>query len=160
MEQLFQQALAAMPVADVGFILSHLPTAILAQPDLYSQDHAPVLENIPEEDEEGRRRRHIEREWPAIGTVLTADYYGTHYTAEIVPATKRLKSGKQIRITSGPAQGTVCDSFSETMITATDKQRTDQNLARKGVSNGWQFWLWEGKTEDDQDENDDVLQHG
>jgi hypothetical protein len=31
------------------------------------------------------------------------------------------------------------------MIAATEQQRADQSLGRKGVSNGWMFWQWDGK---------------
>ena len=142
MENLYQQTLAAMPVEDVSFILSQLPQsdAVVAEPVA----GASGTEQL-EDDDESRRRRHIDRVWPDTGTILSADYYGAAYTAEIIPAAKRLKSGKQIRITSGAAQDTVCDSFSEAMIAATEQQRTDQNLGRKGVSNGWMFWQWDGK---------------
>lgn len=144
MENLYQQTLAAMPVEDVSFILSQI-----GQPDILDTQpvsgHDVVGTGQNEDDEETRRRRRIEREWPDTDTILSADYYGATYTAEIIPAAKRLKSGKQIRITSGPAQGVVCDSFSEAMITATEQQRADQNLGRKGVSNGWMFWQWDGK---------------
>lgn len=98
-----------------------------------------------EDDEESRRRRHIDREWPDVGTILSSEYYGATYTAEVITAAKRLKSGKQIRITSGPAQGMTCDSFSEAMLCATEIQRNEQSLGRKGTSNGWAFWQWNGK---------------
>lgn len=138
----YQQALASMSVEDVSCILSLLspPSSSVA-----SSNSAAGIVVQQDEDEDGRRRRRIERDWPEMGTILTADYFGTTYTAEIIPATKRLKSGKQIRIESGPAKGAVCDSFSEAMIEATEAQRTVQNLGRKGVSNGWVFWQWDGK---------------
>lgn len=152
----YQQALASMPIEDVSFILSQIGATTAPPARTNSGNDAATGSITADEDEENRRRRHIEREWPEIGTILSSDYYGTTYTAEIIPATKRLKSGKQIRITSGPEQGTICDSFSEAMITATDKQRAEQNLGRKGTSNGWVFWDWPGKPEnitgDDQEE--------
>ncbi len=147
MEKLYQQTLAALPVEDVSFILSQFPQATVAVNQPAAGNNTAMEAEQTEEDEESRRRRRIEREWPAEGTALSAEYYGTTYTAEIIPAAKKLKSGKQIRLTSGPAQGVVCDSFSEAMITATEQQRADQNLGRKGVSNGWLFWIWDGKPE-------------
>ena len=146
MENLHQQTLAAMPVEDVAYILSQLPATdpMPAQSMVTTTDSGS---NQIDDDEESRRRRHIAREWPEAGVILSSEYYGVTYTAEIIPAMKKLKSGRQIRINSGPAQGMICDSFSEAMITATEKQRTDQNLARKGVSNGWLFWNWPGKPE-------------
>ncbi len=147
MEKLYQQTLAALPVEDVRFILSQFPQATVAVSQPAAGNSTAMEAEQIEEDEESRRRRRIEREWPAVGTILRAEYFNEQYTAEIVPAVKKLKSGKQIRLTSGPAQGVVCDSFSEAMIAATEQQRTDQNLGRKGVSNGWLFWVWEGKPE-------------
>ena len=141
MENIYMEYLAKMNPDDVSFIVSDMERFVNDNPINC------FPETLSEEDEESRRRRHIEREWPAIGTILTADYYGTRYTAEIVPATKRLKSGRQIRIGSGPAETMLCDSFSEAMIAATEEQRSQQNLARKGVSNGWLFWNWDGKPE-------------
>ena len=149
MNQLYQQALAAMPVEDVSFILSQLGTANTTTTTINSSPGSDIVTGTatPDDDEENRRRRHIERAWPAVGTELTSDYCGVLYGAEIITATKRLKSGKQIRIISGAAKGVICDSFSEAMLTATEDQRNKQNLARKGVSNGWMFWQWEGKPE-------------
>ena len=157
MKNLHQQALAAMAVEDVSYILSQLR---LMEPQAVSNTATAADPGAGlAEDDEGRRRRRIEREWPNTGTILSSDYYGTAYAAEIIPAMKKLKSGKQIRITSGPAQGIVCDSFSEAMLCATEIQRNEQNLGRKGTSNGWLFWDWSGKPEniaggiDDADED-------
>jgi hypothetical protein len=159
MNDQYPQALAAMPVGDIEYILSRLRKTDDSAVQTNSIDD-DAGSGQAEEDEENRRRRHIEREWPEAGVILTSEYYGAAYAAEVIPAAKKLKSGRQIRITSGPARGVVCDSFSEAMIAATEKQRADQNLARKGVSNGWLFWDWPGKPEciaggsaDDRDED-------
>jgi len=87
-------------------------------------------------------RKSPKHEWPNVGATLTAEYYGVVYTATVIEATKRLKSGKQVKITSGPAVGIICDSLSDAMLKATEKQREASNLRRKGVSNGWDFWQW------------------
>jgi hypothetical protein len=144
MNTLYQETLAGLLPAEVDFILDATPrpegvsaaTARMAAPGGRTEEGEP------------RRRRHIEREWPEIGTRLYADYCGTRYQAETVTAAKKLKSGKQIRIASGPAIGEICDSFTEAMTRATEKQREKQNLGRKGVSNGWEFWQWDGKPAD------------
>jgi len=153
METIYQEYLASLTPDEVAFIVSNLPQKEV-------DDTATCFAETPSDDEdESRRRRHIEREWPELATKLSAEYYGQTYTAQIIPAKKKLKSGKQIVLLDGPAQGMTCDSFSEAMITATDKQRTDQNLARKGVSNGWLFWQWDGKpaeTAEDKQAEDDV----
>ena len=141
MNTLYREALAGLLPAEVDFILNATPDTVV-QPESAPAATAPG--GSPEEGET-RRRRHIEREWPETGTRLYADYFGTRYLAEMVTAAKKLKSGKQIRIASGPAIGEICDSFTEAMIRATEKQREKQNLGRKGISNGWEFWQWDGK---------------
>jgi hypothetical protein len=140
MNTLYQETLAGLLPAEVDFILDATPA-----PAATGQTAAHGGRT---EEGEPRRRRRIEREWPEIGTRLYAEYCGTRYQAETVTAAKKLKSGKQIRIASGPAIGEICDSFTEAMIRATEKQREKQNLGRKGVSNGWEFWQWYGKPAD------------
>jgi hypothetical protein len=142
MSKLFEQALADLRPEEASFILERLPALKTPEPDAAGPDAASG------DEAENRRRRSIPREWPEAGTVLRAEYCGVSYTAEIIPAAKKLKSGKQIRITGGPAMAMVADSFSEAMLLATEEQRSRQNLGRKGVSNGWVFWDWEGKPAD------------
>ena len=132
----FAQPLAELMPEEVSFILAHLPP---------EPEEASAEASTQEADSESRRRRHIERDWPEIGAILAAEYGGQTYQAGIVAASKRLKSGKQICLASGPAQGQICDSFSEAMLLATEEQRRRENLGRKGVSNGWDFWNWPGK---------------
>ena len=93
------------------------------------------------------KRAQIEHPWPEVGTVLEADYFGTHYTAEVIeaPAGRKLKSGKTVRVTSGPAAGTEHASMSGAMEAATEQQRNEQALGRKGCLSGWDFWRWPGK---------------
>ena len=93
------------------------------------------------------KRSHIEHPWPLIGATIEADYFGEHYTALIIPATKnrKLKSGCMIRVLSGPADGTEHISMSGAMEAATEQQRKQQDLGRKGCLSGWDFWKWAGK---------------
>ena len=93
------------------------------------------------------KRAQIEHPWPEIGTILEADYFGTHYTAEVIeaPPRRKLKSGRMIRVTSGPAAGTEHASMSGAMEAATEHQRNEQALGRKGCLSGWDFWKWPGK---------------
>ena len=84
-------------------------------------------------------RRHIEHEWPEVGTILEADYYGEHYEAEVVAA-PQYQSDKAVRILSGPSAGKLCRSLSGAMLKATEDQRQEQALGNKGVANGWAFW--------------------
>ena len=85
------------------------------------------------------KRLHVEHKWPDVGTILEADYHGQHYEAEVIEA-PRFKSGKALRILSGPAASQVCRSLSGAMLKATEKQREEQGLAKEGVPNGWTFW--------------------
>jgi len=71
--------------------------------------------------------------------ILEADYEGVHYEAEVVAA-PCLKSGKAVRILIGPATGQNCRSLSSAMLKATEYQRQEQVLGKKGVANGWEFW--------------------
>jgi len=93
------------------------------------------------------KRAQIEHPWPEVGTALEADYFGTHYTAEVIeaPPRRKLKSGKMVRVTSGPAAGTEHASMSGAMEAATEQQRNEQALGRKGCLSGWDFWRWPGK---------------
>lgn len=93
------------------------------------------------DDPPKKKRHYVEHEWPPAGTRLVAEYFGTVYHAEVVPADKRLKSGRQLLLLDGPAQGKRLDSYSKAMLVATAKQRKTMNLGRRGVSSGWDFWV-------------------
>ena len=90
-----------------------------------------------------RRRVCMEHEWPAVGAILTASYFGTRYSAQVVQAEKRLKSGRQLLLLDGPARGERFDSYSSAMLSTTAEQRKRMNLGRRGTSNGWDFWAVE-----------------
>ena len=92
-----------------------------------------------QEEETDATRRTVDHEWPEVGEILEADYEGEHYEAEVV-SRPRYKSGKAIRILSGPAIGEIERSMSGAMLKATEKQREDYDLGRSGVANGWDFW--------------------
>ena len=92
-----------------------------------------------EPDEEETSRSDADHRWPEVGAVLEADYKGRHYEAEVI-SMPRYKSGKAVRILTGPAAGEVERSMSGAMMTATEKQREENDLGRSGVSNGWTFW--------------------
>ncbi len=105
-----------------------------------SQDNkSGMFNNTADEPEKPRKRRTVKHTWPEVGTILQADYEGTRYEAEVV-ASSKYKSGKAIKILSGPASGKVKSSMSGAMKLATKRQREDNNLGSKGVSNGWKFW--------------------
>jgi len=117
-----------------------------ASPDPPQPQAAPAAPRRRRAKSRGKRA-HIPHPWPEFGTVIEANYFGTHYTAEIIPAQpdRKLQSGRLIRITSGPAAGTEHASMSGAMEAATEQQRNDQGLGRKGCLSGWDFWKWPGK---------------
>ena len=75
-----------------------------------------------------------------LNALIEADYEGEHYLARVVDA-PQFKSGKAVRILSGPASGEICRSPTGAMLKATEAQREEQGLGRKGVANGWGFWI-------------------
>jgi len=120
----------------------------------YLQEHGMIPDHIQEDIDSSNaqggvvraltkpkktKRRQVKHQWPEVGTVLEADYFGQHYEAEVVTA-PRYKSGKAVRILTGPAAGQVYRSLSGAMLKATEKQRQDEGLGKKGVANGWTFW--------------------
>jgi hypothetical protein len=90
-----------------------------------------------------RKRRKASHEWPEVGAILEADYDGVHYEAEVIAA-PRYRSGRALKILTGPAAGGVCHSFSGAMLRATEAQRQEQGLGRKGAASGWAFWKAKG----------------
>ena len=89
------------------------------------------------------KRRRIGHEWAEVGVILEADYHGVHYEAEVVAA-PRYQSGRALKILTGPAAGAVCHSFSGAMLVATETQRRESGLGRKGAASGWGFWRAKG----------------
>jgi hypothetical protein len=62
------------------------------------------------------------------------------FTGEVVE-NARVKSGRSILITSGPAQGKLCNTPTRAALEATEDYRQTDNLGRGGgVTNGWTFW--------------------
>lgn len=107
-------------------------------PDIENEDESG--EEAPTEDKPARRN--IEHAWPQVGTELSAEYHGTTYLAEVVTA-PQYKSGKAIKILTGPAAGKIKSSMSGAMMLATERQREEEGLGRSGMSNGWDFWeIW------------------
>jgi len=133
-ERELAQAAAALTVEDYRWleeheVLSHAATDAIK----------PVQETVSQDSKPQRKRRRPKREWPAVGTILEADYRRERYEAEVVTA-PQLKSGKAVKVLTGPAAGEVCHSLTRAMLKATQAQRQAQNLGRTGVANGWQFW--------------------
>ena len=79
-------------------------------------------------------------DWWPIGTELVAHLGAEMFTGEVVE-NARVKSGRSILITSGPAQGRICTTPSRAALEATEHYRQANNLGRGGgVTNGWTFW--------------------
>ena len=75
-----------------------------------------------------------------MGTELVGEIGSDTFTAEVIE-NPRLKSGRSIRITSGPAAGKVCNTPTGAALEATEAYRRAYNLGRAGgVTNGWTFW--------------------
>ena len=79
-------------------------------------------------------------DWWPVGTELAAHIGGEEFTAEVVE-NARVKSGRSILITSGPAHGKLCNTPTRAALEATEDYRQANNLGRGGgVTNGWTFW--------------------
>jgi hypothetical protein len=61
-----------------------------------------------------------------------------------VIAAPRYRSGRALKLLTGPAAGAVCHSFSGAMLKATEAQRQERGLGRKGAASGWGFWRAKG----------------
>jgi len=84
-----------------------------------------------------QRERH---EWWPIGTKLIGCIGMEQFTALVVE-NPRVKSGRSLRITSGPADGRICKTPTRAALEATEHYRQANNLGRSGgVTNGWTFW--------------------
>ena len=136
-----------IPATDTG---NPSDTRVTVTHEAATQPQAHSQETSPRQSKK-RKRRHVERQWPETGTILQADYQGVHYEAEVIPA-PQYKSGKAIKILTGNAAGQVSHSMSGAMLVATESQRKQQGLGRRGLANGWSFWkvkeggAYEGKT--------------
>ncbi len=139
------RAASRLTRADLEWIENHSQepgSQDVASEDVSSQEEASpgtMFGSQEQEKPKKRKRRNIKHRWPEAGTILEADYEGVHYEAEVVAAPK-YKSGKAVKILTGPAEGAVVSSMSAAMLMATRKQREEADLGRKGVSNGWEFW--------------------
>ncbi len=79
-------------------------------------------------------------QWWPVGTELVGSIGAEQFTAQVVE-NPRVKSGRSVLITSGPAQGRLCITPTRAAIEATEAYRQTNNLGRAGgVTNGWSFW--------------------
>ncbi len=137
-ERQLAEAAASLTVEDFEYLQER---GILKPPAKSSDVNTQVTNTQKEENrpKRKRKRRTIKREWPDVGTILEADYQGVHYEAQVVAA-PRYRTGKALKIANGPAAGLVCHSPTGAMLKATEKQREENGLGRKGIANGWVFW--------------------
>ena len=150
-ELIVAQAASGLTVRDFEWLCAHgiLPgpaedrCAELAHPEAASRPETPSPPEAHCQESGNQKKRRTRRTrkhlWPDVGTLLSADYHGEHYEAEVVEA-PRYKSGRAVKVLTGPAAGKAFSSMSGAMLAATEAQRQEQNLGCRGVSNGWRFW--------------------
>ncbi len=86
----------------------------------------------------GRERQ--KHQWWPVGTELLGEIGSEVFAAEVI-ANPQVKSGRSIRILSGPADGEVCITPTRAALRATEAYRQAHNVGRAGgVTNGWTFW--------------------
>lgn len=79
-------------------------------------------------------------EWWPVGTEVVGQIGSEFFTAEVVE-NRAVKSGRSLKLTSGPAQGRTCITPTRAALEATEDYRQARNLGRGGgVTNGWTFW--------------------
>ncbi len=82
----------------------------------------------------------VRHDWWPLGTEVIGQIGSEFFTAVVVENTS-VKSGRSLKITSGPAAGKVCITPTRAAMEATEAYRQAQNLGRGGgVTNGWSFW--------------------
>jgi hypothetical protein len=138
-ERALAQAAASLTVDDFRYLQEHRIIDVPAHTSNPNTQVTVTQEESPSEPRPKRKRRTIERDWPEVGTMLEADYEGVHYEAEVIAA-PRYRSGRALKILSGPAAGTISHSMTGAMLKATEVQRQQNGLGRKDVANGWSFW--------------------
>lgn len=150
-ERELAEALASMTVDDFRYLQEHgmvdVPAAS-SSPDTQVTATQQVADTQPKGKRTKRKRRAVKHDWPPVGTIIEADYEGQHYGVAVVAAPK-YGSGKALKILTGPAAGVICRSPTGAMLKATEVQRNQQGLGRKGVANGWAFWQREGVAHDE-----------
>jgi hypothetical protein len=113
---------------------------------------SPALSNATQGERERMRTRESKistqcvgrvrekHEWWPIGSELIGRIGLETFTARVV-ANPRVKSGRSLEITSGPATGQVCLTPTRAALEATEHYRQATHQGRSGgVTNGWTFW--------------------
>ena len=79
-------------------------------------------------------------DWWPVGTEVVGQVGSEFFTAEVVE-NPSVKSGRSLKLTSGPAQGRICITPTRAALESTEDYRQANNLGRGGgVTNGWTFW--------------------
>lgn len=82
----------------------------------------------------------IKHDWWPLGTEVVGQI-GTELFTAVVVENAGVKSNRSLKLTSGPAQGRICNTPTRAAIEATESYRGAHNLGRGGgVTNGWMFW--------------------
>jgi len=136
------QVAVAEPVTAAAAVPA-VPPAVRAAP--------PVTANSRGEYERKRTREskvsteclgeeRIRHDWWSLGTEVIGQIGAEFFTAVVVE-NPSVKSGRSLRITSGPAQGQICITPTRAAMEATEAYRQAHSLGRGGgVTNGWLFW--------------------
>ena len=135
-QQTLAEAASRLTVQDYEYLRT---TGVLEEAGSQEASSQETASQEASSQSKKKRRRRVSHPWPEVNTILQADYAGVHYEAQVIEA-PGYKSGKALKILTGPASGKVCHSPSGAMLLATEKQRQEQGLGRKGVTNGWGFW--------------------
>lgn len=138
-EKKLAEAAASLTLQDFRYLQEHGMVPDHVDQAALGEDRKSASCAATRKAKKGRKRRHVKHEWPEVGTILEADYHSVHYEAEVIAA-PRYRSGKAVRILTGPGAGRTCRSLSGAMLKATEAQRKEQGLGKKGVANGWDFW--------------------
>jgi len=147
-EKELAQAAASLTVEDFEYLKEHSmipPAEAVSKPNTQGgntqeETNTPAVPRAAVKRK--RRRRTLEHQWPEPGTLLQADYEGVHYEAQVI-VDAGSRSQRTVKILSGPAAGRICGSPTGAMMEATEQQRQQANLGKKGVANGWEFWKTE-----------------
>jgi len=82
----------------------------------------------------------VKHDWWPLGTDVVGQI-GTEFFTAVVVENTSVKSGRSLKITSGPAQGRICITPTRAAMEATEAYRQAHKVGRGGgVTNGWLFW--------------------
>jgi hypothetical protein len=131
------EAFSAVPAAPAG--MSTVP----ATPPVAANSRGEYERKRPRESKvstECLGEERVRHDWWPLGTEIVGQIGSEFFTAVVVE-NPSVKSGRSLKITSGPAQGKICITPTRAAMEATEAYRQAHNLGRGGgVTNGWSFW--------------------